>query len=149
MDIPIKTALLKGRSNYLCLHRLDIAPHAGFVNRESQAYLAEIKNWSKSTNTGDISELSSVPEDAFVWPLATSTADNCLGGECDHWNDCHVVKARKTAQDADILVINHHLLLADMTLKESGFAELLPGADAFVIDEAHQLHDVASRFLVM
>ena len=87
-----------------------------------------------------------MPEDALIWPQVTATADNCLGGECELWNQCHVVQARKKAQDADVLVINHHLLLADMTLKEEGFAELLPGADAFFIDEAHQLHDVASRY---
>lgn len=146
LDVTMKAALLKGRSNYLCLHRLNLAPHLGFMNRESQSYLAEINHWAKSTETGDISELASVPEDALVWVQVTSTADNCLGGECDLWSKCHVVQARKKAQDADVLVINHHLLLADMTLKEDGFAELLPGADAFIIDEAHQLHDVASRY---
>lgn len=143
---PVKSALLKGRSNYLCLHRLEIAPHSHFNNRESLAYISEINHWSKITQSGDVSELASVPEDAFVWPLVTSTAENCLGGECEYWNKCHVVLARKQAQDADILVINHHLLLADMTLKQDGFAELLPGADAFFVDEAHQLHDVASRY---
>ena len=146
LDVSVKAALLKGRSNYLCLHRLELAPHLGFMNRESQSYLAEINHWAKTTESGDISELSSVPEDAMVWIQVTSTADNCLGGECDLWSKCHVVQARKKAQDADVLVINHHLLLADMTLKEEGFAELLPGADAFFIDEAHQLHDVASRY---
>lgn len=146
LDVPIKTALLKGRANYLCLHRLEVAPHLGFTNKTTQIQLNKINNWSKITVSGDTSELAAVPEDSFVWPMATSTTDNCLGGECDYWNDCFVVKARKKAQEADVLVINHHLLLADMTLKEEGFAELLPGADAFVIDEAHQLHDVAARF---
>lgn len=146
LDIPVRTALLKGRSNYLCLHRLEIAPHLGFVNKTTQTQLKKIRDWSGLTSTGDISELSRVPEDSITWSLVTSTTDNCLGGECSYWNDCHVVQARKKAQDADILVINHHLLLADMTLKEEGFADLLPGADAFVIDEAHQLHDVATKF---
>ena len=146
LDLPVKTALLKGRANYLCLHRLQIAPHLGSMNRIAQSQFSEIREWSRNTVAGDISELATVPEDAFVWPMVTSTVDNCLGGECDHWNDCFIVKARKNAQAADLLVINHHLLLADMTLKEEGFAELLPGADAFVIDEAHQLHDVATRF---
>jgi ATP-dependent DNA helicase DinG len=82
----------------------------------------------------------------MIWPMVTSTAENCLGGECDHWNECHIVKARKQAQEADLLVINHHLLMADMTLKQDGFADLLPGAEVFIVDEAHQLHDVASRF---
>ncbi|MGD2054537.1 MAG: ATP-dependent DNA helicase, partial [Gammaproteobacteria bacterium] len=98
------------------------------------------------TLTGDVSELDTVAEDSMIWPMVTSTTENCLGGECDHWNDCHIVKARKQAQDADLLVINHHLLLADMTLKQDGFADLLPGAEVFIVDEAHQLHEVASRF---
>jgi len=146
LDMPIKIALLKGRANYLCLHRLQVAPHLGFMNKVTQSQLSEIGQWSGTTKTGDISELSEIQEDTYVWPMVTSTADNCLGSECDHINDCFIVKARKKAQEAELLVINHHLLLADMTLKEEGFAELLPGADAFVIDEAHQLHEVASRY---
>lgn len=146
LDVPVKTALLKGRSNYLCHHRLQIAPHLGYVNKITQNQLVKIGQWAGTSVTGDISELSAIQEDAYVWPMVTSTADNCLGTECDHWNDCFIVKARKKAQEAELLVINHHLLLADMTLKEEGFAELLPNADAFVIDEAHQLHEVASRY---
>jgi ATP-dependent DNA helicase DinG len=146
LDIPVKTALLKGRANYLCVHRLDIAPHLGFMNKLTRSDLQKVREWSGITETGDIAELDSVPEDSMVWPMVTSTTENCLGGECDHWNDCHIVKARKQAQEADLLVINHHLLLADMTLKQDGFAELLPGGEVFIVDEAHQLHDVASRF---
>jgi len=146
LEMPIKTALLKGRANYLCVHRLDIAPHLGFISKTTQHDLQHIREWSKLTLTGDISELDSVSEDAMTWPMVTSTADNCLGGECDHWNECHIVKARKRALEADLLVINHHLLLADMTLKQDGFADLLPGAEVFIVDEAHQLHEVASRF---
>jgi ATP-dependent DNA helicase DinG len=146
LETPIKTALLKGRANYLCVHRLDIAPHLGFIGKTTQHDLQKVREWSKLTLTGDISELDSVSEDAMIWPMVTSTADNCLGGECDHWNDCHIVKARKQALEADLLVINHHLLLADMTLKQDGFADLLPGAEVFIVDEAHQLHEVASRF---
>ncbi len=146
MDVPVKTALLKGRANYVCVHRLNIAPHLGFINKTTQHDLRKVKEWSGITESGDIAELDSVPEDSMIWPMVTSTTENCLGGECDHWNDCHIVKARKQAQEADLLVINHHLLLADMTLKQDGFAELLPGAEVFIVDEAHQLHDVASRF---
>ena len=146
LQAPVKTALLKGRSNYLCLHRLQIAPHLGYVNREVQSVLTDLSAWSKTSDSGDTADFSAVAEDSYIWPMVTSTADNCLGGECDHWADCFVVKARKQAQDAEIVVINHHLLLADMTLKDEGFAELLPSADAFIIDEAHQLYEVASRF---
>jgi len=146
LAVQSTAALLKGRSNYLCLHRLQMAPHLGFINRETRSVLTEIEEWSKSTGSGDISELTTVAEDSYVWPMVTSTADNCLGSECDSWDDCFIAKARKQAQAADVVVINHHLLLADMTLKNEGFAELLPEADAFVIDEAHQLYDVAARF---
>jgi len=146
LSIQSQPALLKGRSNYLCLHRLDMAPHLGFINRETRSFLTEVNEWSKLTDSGDISELDAVPEDSYIWPMVTSTADNCLGGDCDHWEKCFIVNARKKAQAADVVVINHHLLLADMTLKNEGFAELLPAADAFIIDEAHQLYDVAARF---
>ena len=146
LDVPVKTALLKGRANYLCVHRLDIAPHLGFINKTTQHDLQMVREWSGITLTGDVSELDTVPEDSMIWSMVTSTTENCLGGECDHWNDCHIVKARKQALEADLLVINHHLLLADMTLKQDGFADLLPGAEVFIVDEAHQLHEVASRF---
>ncbi len=146
LAIQSQPALLKGRSNYLCLHRLDMAPHLDFINRETRSFLTEVNEWSKLTDSGDISELDTVPEDSYIWPMVTSTADNCLGGDCHDWEKCFIVNARKKAQAADVVVINHHLLLADMTLKNEGFAELLPEADAFVIDEAHQLYDVAARF---
>ncbi len=146
LDVPLKTALLKGRANYLCLHRLDIAPHLGFVSKPMQHELRKVREWSSVTLTGDTAELDTVPEDSMIWPMVTSTTENCLGGECDHWNDCHVVRARKRALEADLLVINHHLLMADMTLKQEGFADLLPGAEVFIVDEAHQLPEVASRF---
>lgn len=146
LDLPVKSALLKGRANYLCIHRLDIAPHLGFVNKAMQHELHSIREWSKVTQTGDIAEIDSIAEDSMVWPMVTSTIENCLGVECDHWHDCYLVKARKQAQEAGLLVINHHLLLADMTLKQDGFAELLPGAEVFIVDEAHQLHELASRF---
>ncbi len=144
VDLPV--ALLKGRANYLCPYRLRSAHQQTFLNRESQDHLAKINRWSKSTVSGDLAEMSEISEDARVWPMVTSTSDNCLGSECPDWADCYVVKARKDAQDADIVVVNHHLLLADMAIKEEGFGELLPAAETFIIDEAHQLPDVAARF---
>lgn len=146
LSVQSTSALLKGRSNYLCLHRLKLAPHLGFINRETRSLLTEVDEWSRLTQSGDVAELTSVAEDSYVWPMVTSTAENCLGSECDSWEKCFIVNARKKAQAADVVVINHHLLLADMTLKNEGFAELLPNADAFIIDEAHQLYDVAARF---
>lgn len=144
---PLRTALLKGRGNYLCLHRLDLAEAGGRLRHPGRLReLRTIREWSIRTDSGDISEVPSVREDSPIWPRVTSTTDNCLGTECPRYNDCFVVKARRRAQDTDLLVINHHLLLADLSLREEGFGEVLPGADAVVIDEAHQLSHVASQF---
>ena len=144
---PIQSALLKGRSNYLCWHRMGTAAGEGRKLSGRQLHeLEEIRAWSAQTTSGDIAELGKVPEDSMIWPRVTSTVENCLGQECEYFRDCFVVKARRHALEADIVVINHHLLFADMVLKEEGFGELLPGADAFIIDEAHQLPDVASAF---
>ncbi|TNF33264.1 MAG: ATP-dependent DNA helicase [Gammaproteobacteria bacterium] len=144
MDLAV--ALLKGRSNYLCLHRVRTASQQGYLTRETQDELQRIRQWGKTTLSGDIAEVAAINEDARVWPMVTSTVDNCLGAECADWNDCFVVKARREAQEADIVVVNHHLLLADMAIKEEGFGDLLPSADVFVIDEAHQLPEIATRF---
>jgi ATP-dependent DNA helicase DinG len=147
LNVPVKTALLKGRSNYLCWHRLETANSEGRrLTRPQLHELGEIQAWSKRTRSGDTAELGAVPEDSIVWPRVTSSAENCLGQECEYFQECYVVKARRNAMEADVLVINHHLLFADMVLREEGFGELLPGADAFIIDEAHQLPDVASVF---
>ena len=146
LKVDLPCSLLKGRANYLCKYRLDIAHQQSYLTRETQDHLARIRQWSKSTVCGDRAEMSEISEDARVWPIVTSTSDNCLGSECLDWSDCFVVKARRDAQEADIVVVNHHLLLADMAIKEEGFGELLPAADTFIIDEAHQLPEVASRF---
>ncbi len=143
----VNTALLKGRTNYLCWHRLATAADDGQRLNDRQLHeLEEVRAWSGRTRQGDIAELGLLSEDSAVWPRVTSTAENCLGQECEYYQDCFVVKARRNAMEADVVVINHHLLFADMVLKEEGFGELLPGADAFVIDEAHQLPEVASIF---
>jgi ATP-dependent DNA helicase DinG len=147
LHAPVRTALLKGRANYLCWHRLQTAGSEGRRLSAKQAHeLEEVRAWSARTASGDVAELGLVSEDSIVWPRVTSTVENCLGQECEYFQDCFVVKARRNALEADILVINHHLLFADMVLKEEGFGELLPGADAFIIDEAHQLPEVASVF---
>ncbi len=142
-----RIALLKGRTNYLCHHRLEIAVTDGGVRAGRQAHeLASVRAWAAQTTTGDIVELTDVPEDSKIWPRVTSTIDNCLGQECEYLGECCVVKARRKAMDADLVVINHHLLFADMAIKEEGFGELLPEVDAFIIDEAHQLTEVATQF---
>ena len=148
IKMPFFAALLKGRSNYLCSYRLQnaLTSTLGFSKEEAVA-LAKIKLWARGTKSGDISEMSGVTEGDLVWYHATSTLDNCLGQECPDYSECFLVKARKKAQEADILVVNHHLLCADWSLRDSGFGELLPNAEVVVIDEAHQLADTASNFL--
>jgi ATP-dependent DNA helicase DinG len=147
LDLPVTTALLKGRANYLCLYRLSQAESSGlFPSRQAIDQLRRIRTWAGRTRSGDIAEVDTIPEDAPVWHQVTSTTDNCLGQECPSFSDCHVVKARRTAQEADIVVINHYLLFADMLLRDEGFGELLPGFNAIILDEAHQLYEIASDF---
>ena len=147
LGLSVRTALLKGRANYLCHHRLEMTHQKGrFKTREMANHFMNIRQWAELTQSGDIAELTSIPEDTLIWPDITSTADNCLGQECGYYSKCFVMKARKEAQEADIVVINHHLLFADMTLREEGFGEILPETNAFILDEAHQLAEVASNF---
>ena len=108
--------------------------------------LCKLKDWSRKTTDGDLSKANFLPEDSLAISHVVSSADNCLGSDCPDFNGCFVAKARKQAVESDIIVVNHHLLMADLALKEDGFGELLPHADAYVIDEAHQLPDVASLF---
>jgi len=148
LNVPVQGAVLKGRSNYLCLYRLDQAQmQTTSFDKESDAELAEIERWSNQTIDGDIAEVTSVAEDSFVWQQVTSTADNCLGQECPMISECFPLMARKKAQEVDVLIVNHHLLCADWSLKDDGFGQLLPEAELIIIDEAHQLIDTASRFL--
>ncbi|MFC5524679.1 ATP-dependent DNA helicase [Rhodanobacter ginsengisoli] len=143
----LKTALLKGRANYLCLYRLDQTVREGATFERAQAaQLATIRAWSARTRRGDRMELAEVPEESPLWPRVTSTPENCLGVECPFFDDCHVVKARREALEADVVVVNHHLLFADLALKQEGFGEILPGAAAFILDEAHQIPELAGQF---
>lgn len=146
LSAPLKAALLKGRSNYLCHYRLSMAEKepASPVNLHK---LQQIREWSGKTASGDLSETDLLEEQSMLWPKVTSTVDNCLGQQCPDYEDCFIVEARRKAQEADIVIINHHLLMSDMALKASGQGEVLPDADAFIIDEAHQLPAIASQFL--
>ena len=138
---PATVALLKGRSNYLCRQRLEQAPGQG---RDDM--LGRIRSWSRSTRSGDLAEVAGLADSHPVWPQVTSTRDNCLGGRCPHLTGCHVALARRQALEADIVIVNHHLLLADLALKEDGFGDLLGAADAIILDEAHQIPDLAAQF---
>ncbi|MGD9843176.1 MAG: ATP-dependent DNA helicase [Steroidobacteraceae bacterium] len=145
---PVRVALLKGRANYLCDYRLAAAmsqAEARGLSRDLSMSLRKVKLWSMQTRKGDTSELAALAESDPIWPWVTSTRDNCLGAECSLFERCHVMAARREAQAADIVVVNHHLLMADLLLKEHGFGELLPGAEAVIVDEAHQLPEVASQ----
>ncbi|MGA9423338.1 MAG: ATP-dependent DNA helicase, partial [Rhodanobacteraceae bacterium] len=143
----VRISLLKGRANYLCLYRLEQTSQDGrFGSREQVSQLQRMRSWSKQTASGDRAELADVAETSPLWPRTTSTIENCLGSECPFFADCFVVKARRAAQEADIVVVNHHLLFADLAMKQEGFGEILPGAHAFVLDEAHQIPDLAGQF---
>ncbi len=144
---PVTTALLKGRSNYLCLHKLESLEFGnGPGDRGLKQHHRQVSEWAHTTRTGDIGEANAVPEDAMIWQHVTSTAENCLGGKCPQFDDCYVRKARKAALDADVLVVNHHLFFADLMLKDEGFGRLLPGVEAIIFDEAHQMPEIASVF---
>ncbi|MBP7366893.1 MAG: ATP-dependent DNA helicase [Pseudoxanthomonas sp.] len=143
----LRSALLKGRANYLCLYRMNQAKgDAQFTSPAQASQFQRIVAWSGRTRAGDMAELEGLADDSPLLPLVTSTVDNCLGSDCPFWEECFVVQARQRAQAADLVVVNHHLLLADLALKQEGFGEILPGAQAFVIDEAHQLPELAASF---
>lgn len=147
LGVGLKTSLLKGRGNYLCLYRTERAKGEGrFASRDLSSQFQRVLGWSGRTRSGDLGELEGLPEDSPLRPAVTSTAENCLGSDCPFWDECFVVKARARAQAADLVVVNHHLLLADLALKQEGFGEILPGAAAFVLDEAHQLPELAAQF---
>lgn len=148
LGVPVKVALLKGRSNYLCWHHLDRTNQDATLlgSRQEVRDLGQINRFIHLTPTGDKAECPSVPETASIWMRVTSTRENCLGSDCKHFNDCFVLKARREAQDADVVVVNHHLFFADLMLREEGVPELLPNAQTIIFDEAHQLPDTATMF---
>ena len=147
LKAPVSVALLKGRSNYVCHYHLALAQSNGlFKTREDVKHLARIVEYAKVTQSGDKSGLADVPENAPIWMHVTSTRDNCLGQECPQHNECFVLKARKEAMEADVVVVNHHLFFADVMLRDEGVAELLPACNTVIFDEAHQLPETASLF---
>ncbi len=147
LAVPVSVAMLKGRANYLCHYYLErTADNGRLGSRQDTAHLQEIVRFAKITRTGDKTELASIPENSPVWPMVTSTRDNCLGQECPHYKECFVMQARKEGQQADIVVVNHHLFFADVMLRDTGMAELLPTANTIIFDEAHQLPETATLF---
>ena len=147
LGIPVTLALLKGRANYVCLHHLEAAVSDGrFLNRDDAKHIHLIKRFAETSATGDRTELSDVPEQAGVWAQATSTRENCLGSACRFYADCFVMKARKAAHEAEVVVVNHHLFFADLVLRDEGTSDLLPACNTVIFDEAHQLPETASLF---
>ena len=147
LQAPVSVALLKGRSNYVCHYHLERTLQNGrMTSRDDVGHLREISRFIKMTTSGDKAELTRVPENALIWNLVTSTRDTCMGAECQYYQDCFVMKARREAQQADVVVVNHHLFFADVALKDTGVAELLPSANTIIFDEAHQLPDTATLF---
>ncbi len=148
LQVPARIALLKGRGSYLCLHRLEQAREsAELTDRWAVRTLAKVEVWAQGTHSGDLAEIEGLDDRSPVIPLVTSTRENCLGGECPQYTACHVVRARREAMGADVVVVNHHLFFADLALRDSGVAELLPTVDAAIFDEAHQLVDAGLQFL--
>jgi ATP-dependent DNA helicase DinG len=148
LGLSAKVSLLKGRSNYLCLHRMSLT--RGSSRRLDHVQLAEleaISSWEPKTKSGDIGDLNEVPEDSKIWPSVTSTVDNCIGQNCSFFEDCYVNRARKAAMTSEVVVVNHHLFFADKSLKDDGFGALLPDVETVIFDEAHQIPDIASNFL--
>ena len=148
LALPVTLALLKGRSSYLCLQRLQQARQgAELPDRWAVRTLARVEAWAQGTRSGDLAEIDGLDDRSPVIPLVTSTRENCLGSECPQFKSCHVMQARREAMAADLVVVNHHLFFADMALRDSGVAELLPTVDAAVFDEAHQLVEAGVQFL--
>lgn len=148
LNLPVRIALLKGRSSYLCIHRMEQARHHPQASQALwQRALSRVEQWAQVTRSGDMAELPGLDESSQLWPQITSTRDNCLGSNCPRYKACHVNLARKEAMAADVVVINHHLFFADLAVRESGVAELLPTVRVTVFDEAHQLNEIGVNFL--
>jgi ATP-dependent DNA helicase DinG len=147
LGLPVRIALLKGRSSYLCLHRMGLARHEAGQDRHVLRTLARIEEWAQATFTGDLAEMAGLDERSSIIPLVTSTRDNCLGSQCPKFKACHVNLARREALAADVVVVNHHLFFADLAVRESGMAELLPSVRVVIFDEAHQLNETGVQFL--
>ncbi|MDA9093532.1 ATP-dependent DNA helicase [Methylophilaceae bacterium] len=148
LKISVKVNILKGRGNYICKLRMENTIQEGmFFNKEDAQHLHFIKAFSDNTDSGEVSEISEIPETSTIWPMVTSTKENCLGQDCEFYKECFLVKARKEALESEVLIVNHHLFFADFVLKDEELSEILPKANTIIFDEAHQIPLVASFFL--
>jgi len=147
LKIPIDINILKGRSNYICQLRMENALLDGrFSNKDDAKYIHAIKKISDHSESGEISEFNNIPEKSTIWPLVTSTKDNCMGQDCEYYKSCFLIKARKKAITSEVVIVNHHLFFADLVLKDAELSEILPKANTVIFDEAHQIPEIASIF---
>ena len=149
LGVPFTATCMKGRANYLCLHRLDQlerTAQAGAADRTERVFLPIIREWSGRTETGDRAELEDLPEDLPFWNEVSATAETCLGTECPRYDDCFVTRMRQRAAASDIVIVNHHLLCADAAVRQNAFGEVIPACANAIVDEAHQLEDVATQY---
>jgi ATP-dependent DNA helicase DinG len=147
LNVPFTATYMKGRGNYLCLHRFDALRDSPAIrSREDAIAIEAIDEWSRQTETGDRAEMDDLPEDLPLWPEIAATSDNCLGGECPRFNDCFVTRMRQRAAESDLVIVNHHLLCADASVRQSSFGEVIPSCEHAIVDEAHQLEDAATQY---
>ncbi len=147
LGIPFTAAYMKGRSNYLCLHRFDALKDGAAIRSSEEAIaIASIDEWSRQTETGDRAEMADLPEDFPLWPDIAATSENCIGAECPRFSDCYVTRMRQRAAESDVVIVNHHLLCADASVRQSAFGEVIPSCRYAIVDEAHQLEDVATQY---
>ncbi len=147
LGIPFTAAYMKGRGNYLCLHRFEALRDGPAVHsREDAIAIEAIDEWSRQTETGDRAEMEDLPDDFPLWPDIAATSENCIGAECPRFSDCHVTQMRQRAAESDVVIVNHHLLCADASVRQSAFGEVIPSCRFAIVDEAHQLEDVATQY---
>src|SRR5262245_11572280 len=145
LGIPFSATYMKGRANYLCLHKLDrLNDGSGLSSHD--VFLPIIREWAGRTDTGDRAELSELPEDVAFWSEVSAAADTCLGAECPRYDECFVTRMRQRAAESDVVIVNHHLLCADASVRRSGYGEVIPACSLAVVDEAHQLEDIATQY---
>jgi ATP-dependent DNA helicase DinG len=147
LGVPFTAAYMKGRGNYLCLHRFDgLKESVALRSRDEVIAIECIDEWARETETGDRAEMEDLPEDFPLWSEIAATSENCIGADCPRFNDCHVTKMRQRAAESDVVIVNHHLLCADASVRQSAFGEVIPACRYAIIDEAHQLEDVATQY---
>jgi ATP-dependent DNA helicase DinG len=147
LGVPFTATCMKGRGNYLCLHRFDAFRESPAIrSRDEAAQLRILEEWSQHTESGDRAEIENLPEDLPFWPDIAATTENCIGAECPRFGDCFVVRMRQRAAESDVVIVNHHLLCADAAVRQSTFGEVIPRCSHAIVDEAHQLEDVATQY---